>query len=381
MIYTVFREVTQTVDYYCERILRLCVFQHAENLSFFEKTLTKIYKLFSQGKFTSGFEAARAQRGCAVFANLGADFSFLMNRGNALDVMCLKVERLEYMIQQHGGLWDKFVLRDGQVVIAIKPPDEITENWLTLEHTFTKLGWVKKEGLVITCPFGNTINDQKGLFIQLNSASTSYVMMRKRIGFFLGLKQSVVAFDPPGSGRSGGIASESSYFCAVKTVYERFKEEYSVNKTWVVGACLGAISAAYLRKEIPDINVLLENSFVNLQEDFVKPQGRFNLWFVKKHWKCLFSHQEEKSNFDIETIWNEVSYSDLGKILIINVANDQRVASEVSEKLRSLAARINRNVHKISYVSEQKDPHFSRFEDSVDVTRSAIHYIFSNNTL
>lgn len=367
-------------EIYGRKILRLCVFQHPENAGLFERSIFKVYKFFSQGVCTAGYEPNRAKRGWKILENLGAKSSDIHVENHSINIMEWDPKDLEEKIKNLGGSWDRFTLIDGQKVFAIQPPENFSEEWKTLELDLLKL-WPKKDGLIITCTSADEVTDEEKLIIQVNSASTSYIMMREKMSFYLGCKKKLVCFDPPGTALNKGMATEGAYYAAIKAVYEKFANFSSPEHIWVCGACLGCASVAYLRSKIPNINLILENGFVNLKKDMVKPEGRFVFSFAKHFWNALFEGDAEKFGFNIAKMWKSydyspIGYSLIGKIIVVSVKNDQRLSQDVTNNLIKKARQINEKVFHVNYQSSEKDPHFSRFEKYPEIRKKVLHYIF-----
>lgn len=371
-IYTNLRNIPEM---YGRRILSLCVFQHAENAGQFERTMIRVYKFFSQGVCSPGYESKRAKKGWEILERLGAKTSDIIVENHSINAMEWDPKDLEEKIKNLGGSWDRATLIDGQKVFAIQPPENPSEEWKILELNLLKI-WPKKDGIIITCASADEINDDEKLIIQVNSASTSYIMMREKMAFYIGCKQKLVCFDPPGTGLSKGIATEGSYYAAIKAIFEEFASSYSPEHVWVCGACLGCTSAAYLRSEIPNINLILENGFVNLKEDMVKPEGSFVYWFAKRFWNTLQQNDPKESGFDISKLWESSVYSSIGKIIVVSVENDQRLSKAVTNHLIEKARQINEKVFHVHYQSFEKNPHFSRFEKRPQIRKEVLHYIF-----
>lgn len=364
-------------EMYGRKILRLCVFQHPENGGLFERSIYKVYKFFTQGICSIGYEPDRAKRGWAILEQLGAKSSDIHVGNHSINAMEWDPKDLEEKIKKLGGSWDRFTLIDGQKVFAILPPKNLSEEWKTLELSLLKF-WSKKEGMIITCNSADEVNDDEKLIIQVNSASTSYIMMRDKMALYIGCKKKLVCFDPPGTGLSKGTATEGAYYAAIKAVFERYANSFSPENIWVCGACLGCSSVAYLRSQIPNINLILENGFVNLKEDMVKPEGRFVYWFAKRFWNALsiFEGDAKEFGFDIAKMWESSVHSPTGKIIVVSVKNDQRLSQDVTNNLIRKARQINEKVFHVNYQSSEKDPHFSRFEKRPQIRKEVLHYIF-----
>lgn len=363
-------------EMYGRRILRLCVFQHPEYAGLFERTLIRIYKFFAQGICSAGYEPQRAKKSWRILEQLAAKSNDICVNNHSINVMEWDPKDLEEKIRNLGGSWDRLTLVDGQKVFAIQPPKNPSEEWKTLELNLLKL-WPKKDGMIITCTAADEVNDDKKLIIQVNSASTSYIMLREKMALYIGCKKKMVCFDPPGTGLSTGRATEGAYYNTIKTVYDKYANSFSPENIWVGGACLGTASAAYLRSQIPDLNLILENGFVNLKEDMAKPEGRFVYWFAKRFWSALLEgNNANEYQFDIAKMWENSVYSPIGKIIVINVDNDQRLSQDVTSNLIKKARQINEKVFHVHYWSPEKDPHFSRFEKMPQIRKEVLHYIF-----
>ncbi len=354
-------------------IMNVCFFQHTENSNELERTIIKCYNLVKKRSYSIGYEANRAERGGKILEQLGAELSYIGTRDQAISVMKWDPKDLAEKIENLGGVWDKFTLNNGQQVLAIQPPETCSEEWQSLKQNLLKF-WPEQEDKIITCTTANQVTDQKKLIIQVNSATTSFIMLRKKMAFYIGCKAKLVCFDPPGTGLSKGIATESSYYHAIETVFDKFANNFSDEQIWIGGTSLGCFSVAYLRAQSPNINLILENGFVDLKEDMVKPNGRIVYLFAKCFWQFLFKGDSRESQFDIAKMWDSAEYSSIGKIVVISVANDQRVSQEATAKLVDKARQINEKVIHLSYSSDDK--HFARFEKNPKIKEKVIHYIF-----
>lgn len=361
-------------DNCCQKLLRVCVFQHGENAGAFERNIIRIYNFFTRRGCHDGYDPARAQRGISFLHQLGGETFSLKVQNYLIDTMQICPIALEKKIQSLGGSWEKKVLRDGQTVLAIVPPIIQREEWTSFERALLHLKWPKREGLIITSFFAEAPPNNY-LFIQANSATTSYVMMKKRIGILLGCKQKVCVFDPPGTGLSKGRASEGVFYETIKTVFERYAKDYPVERVWVCAACLGCLSAAYLKSQVPGINLVLENGFVDMQEDMIKPEGRFVSWFANRYKQSLLRSSPEETGFNIARMWEKLPNSKLGKVIVISIENDQRLAKSVAAHLISIASRISEVAH-ISYRSPNRDTHASRVDDFPDTLKNVTQLIF-----
>lgn len=343
-----------------EKCLRTAVFQHGEHGTLFERLLIRIYKFFTQRICSAGYDFQRAKKGLDTLERLGAQLQFIPINGAKIHTLLLRPQDLKEKLNQVGARWEKTTLRTGEEVLAIIPPTVPTERWHMLERDLLRFKWQKREGVIVTCSLSN--RKEERLFIHANSASVSFVMLFERIGFYLGSQAAVCCFDPPGSGLSSGIAFEGSYYETIKSVFTRFSSGYSHDHIWVTGACLGCVSAAYLKSQFPDVNLLLENGFSDMKKDMVGKQTAFVKWFANRFWKALLRGDPSEVDFSIVRLWAKMQKSNRGKVIVVSVENDQFISAKVTRKLIEAAKGISERVAHIAYRSPNtKDPHFDRF--------------------
>ncbi len=386
-----------------ERILRTSVFQIGVEKGIFERTLMWIYGVFSQKTFfPKGFDNQRAEQGLHSFIQLGAKIEFITPKDDMakIHMMHLRSSDLEQRVLSFGAKWEKMtILENGKQkeIFAIIPPVSLDKDWKSFEKHLLKLKWDKRfvtlsnhetKEVMITCENAESIQDKdwhQRLFLHVNSASVSFIMLTRRAGFYLGCKQNICFFDPRGTWKSSGIPSEAGYYNDIVAVYEKVEQHYNPKDIWITSACGGSAPSAYLKsmKHLSGLNFIFENGFSDLKKDFVEPEGFIVKTFANYFWDGLCSRDikaEDKpseTGFNIPKLWKDLKQTDLGKVMIVSVKNDQRLSPSVAKRNIELAQRINTKVHSLYFESQWKeDPHFDRYFKYPQSRKEALSFIF-----
>lgn len=293
----------------CERILRTCVFQIGVAHSRFERTLIWIYQAyFSSTCFPRAFDSKETKQNLEVFAELGADITFVYPRdGQAkIHMMHFCSKDLEEKIQAYGAKWEKHtIIETGQEkeILAIIPPKQTTEKWKDFEKKLLHLKWSKRvveikndkaAEVIVTCENASNIHEpdfHRNLYLHVNPPTVSFTMLTRRIGFYLGCKQNGCFYDSRGTRESTGIPSEAGLYNDGLTVYEAIKNTYAPKNIWITSACGGIAAAAYIKSKThtTEVNFIFESPYSDLKKDWVNPQGSIISSFAHYFWSGLAS--------------------------------------------------------------------------------------------
>jgi hypothetical protein len=387
-----------------ERVLRTTVFQIGVAKGVIERILMWFYFAFVQRTcFPEAFNLERAEKSLNSLINLGGQIEFIepKDRKAKIQVMHLQSADLEAKLHALGASWEKImIIEEGESksVLVIIPPQELTEEWHLFEKDLLRLKWNKRnitikeseetQEVIVTCENAESIGEEdwhRNLFLHVNSASVSFVMLTRRIGFYLGCKQNICFYDPRGTWKSSGIPSEAGYYNDVSAVFEKRKGKYEPENIWVSSACAGSGANGYLKSLThgTGVNFMFENGYSNFKRDFVDEES----WIVKTFAECFWDGLASKdiapqdkpreTSFNLFELWEDLELTDIGKVMIVSVTNDQRLSPGVARRNVELAHRINQNVRHISFESELKeDPHFDRYFNYSDARAQVLAFIF-----
>jgi len=241
-----------------ERVFRTAVFQNGVAHQCLEQFLIKFVEGCRQKTCNPNvFDPNRATKGLALWTRLGSnEFTVIpQDKKAVIHGVFWSAKNLEEKIEDLGGKWEKIeTLNNGekQIILAILPPSIKSEEWLSFEKDLQKFWSLQKVTTrngtfeaIITCAEAEWIDPTdyyKKIFLHSNSSSVSYIMLKRRAGFYLGMKQDLCFYDPRGSGKSTGIPSEGGYYNDILAVYEVVKRAYpEEEKIWVSGACLECV--------------------------------------------------------------------------------------------------------------------------------------------
>lgn len=385
-----------------ERVLVRCpVFQIGVlNVSYCEKATIQFHECIDKKTLVPQFfDPLRAERGVQSFIELGAKVQFITPPDGlaSIQMMHLKASDLEHKIESLGGSWEKLTLDNGKTLFAIISPKEKTDLWESFEPHLLRLKWKKKIvvkdekplEVIITCKHADLIDEEgpQKLFLHSNSASVSFVMLAKRFGRMLGCKKGdVCGYDPGGTWKSKGVASEGRYYNDIVAVYNAVKDEYDPSDVWITSACGGTCAAAYLKSLHHEmgINSIFENGFSDLKMAFVDQESLLVKTVANHYWSALKSRDlpdEDRPlemGFNIPQLWAHLEKTSKGKIIVVNPSNDQRLKPLVTETLLALVQSVNTSVEHVTYESSSQDPHFDRYLNYSKPTRRVLSVVFKS---
>lgn len=389
-----------------ERIFRTGVYQIGVEKGFFERCLIKIHAIFRQKtlcpKILFNQEIAKAR--IESYRELGGVEAYLTPEDNMAKIFTISLnsQKLEEAIKYLGGEWKKIKTKDGRTILAIIPPKNSSRDWEKFKLHLLRFKWKEEdieleEGkgttqqrVIVTCETAQSIQEKdyhKKIFIHANSASVSSLMLTKRAAFYIGCKANIKFYDPRGTGLSIGTPSGPGYNNDIMAVYDSIKDTYSPENIWVTAACAGCFPAAYLKSKTHNrgLNFIFENGFVSLKRDFLPHEGRIVTSFTNRYWGGLSAKdfpcpksREDESEYDMEKLWKDLKQTDLGKVIIVSVHNDQRLSGRNQEDNMILALKVNKNAIHIDFLSNRRDAHFDRYYHYKDSTDTAIATIYGN---
>lgn len=387
----------------CERVLRTAVFQYGVINSSFEKSLIWIYKAFADRTFSPNvFDPEKAKKTLRIFESLGAIIESVVPKdGQAtIQMMHFRANDLEEKIEAHGATWERLTIIENnkeKEIFAIKPPQATTSEWQAFEEKLTHLKWkrrsveIKSKGaaeVIVTCEDAAKVPDadcHRKLYLHVNPPDISFNMQTRRAGFYLGHKQNICFYNSRGTSLSNGISSEAGFYNDAMKTYEMIKDSYLPEDIWVTSACGGVAAAAYLKSQLhtTGVNFIFESGYSDLKKDWVDPQGLFASKFAYRYWTALASrdipseHIPIETGFNIAALWQDLQMTDLGKVIVIPVANDQRLSPEADQRLLQLVQKVNKHVRHVIFSSADKhNPHSDSFYNYVDPSNQVLSYIF-----
>ena len=383
--------------------MRAAFFQFGVNKSRFERYLMHAFKVLSQCTFSPvAYNEQRAAKSLERFLALGAESKFIKPSDGQAQIHMLRIdaEDLEDRIRRFGAYWEKIkIVEEGAMreVLAIRLPKDQTPEWKAFEENLLWLKWKKQPviladsnalcELIITCERAESIEKEdwyKKLFLNVTIPNASCLMLPRLAGYYLGLKQNICFYDSRGKALSTGIPSEAGYYNDIMAVYHEINDTVDPKNLWLSGTCGGSLIAGYLKARLhkEGVNFLSENGALNLQKDWFDIQPWPTNYFARYFSSGLESRdipaelKPIETKFNNEKLWN-LPYSEIGKVLVIFVDNDQRIGKDVAEKMVACARKINRHVHSIGYHSVDKDPHSDTYIRHPDVSSKALAFIFA----
>lgn len=273
-----------------------------------------------------------------------------------LEILELDAGAFEETVGRAGGRWEK---RGGELVI-VPPRNQESPDWRNFERGVQKFYWPKRDGVIVTSDNDLIADENRRLFVYPSNPHA--IVNMRRAGFYLGCKQSVLIFSPSGSGRSTGYASEGQHYADSVAIYrERIEGRFEPQNVWLTAYCGTCPMMVHLKSRLSElpINLLLESGFVDLQQDFIDPQGYIVKKFAAAHWEALSTPIASQRVF--ETRYNlERMISDrrlAGKVVIMTVANDQRLKASVGDKMERIFRKTCDQVLHVKFRAEGADPH------------------------
>lgn len=359
------------------KILKIPVFRLALGNDLVSRIVISVHNFFSRlcqsgNRSFQSFDSAIAQRSVDRFAALGAEISFVVPRDGRgeIQMMSFRARDLEQRIRSLGGSWERRNCA-GKQVFAIIPPKHETAEWVDFKEKLSHFGWREENGMWITCDCADAIpsNNEKKCFLYAHSTSHSFASDWKRAGFYIGAKQDLCFFDNGNTWKNRGRPpSEESFYLEIEAVYNKIKDDYSINDLWVGGSCGGAPVAAYLKRLLhhKGINFFVEQSFPDL-DDFVKPISSFFAPLVKGSLSDPALSMEQRPpacQFGAAKLWEDLhryqGYQN-GKFILVQVREDEHISSEAYERYLALAHKLNANVKHLLYSSTANWRHADDF--------------------
>jgi len=353
---------------FIQKILRVPVYRLALN-DLVSRIIRAVYVFFSRvfgnkvGSFKP-FDPKIAQKSLDRFVALGANVEFVTPRDGKgkVQMMTFSAQDLEAKIVSKGGIWEKRTI-EGKEVFAIVPPEKETGEWRDLREKLSHFHWREVEGMLITCEEAEKVNGSN-CFLYAGSTSSAFAAHWKRAGFYLGAKQDLCFFDNGNIWKNEGRpVSEGGFYLEAEAVYEKLRAKYSLDQLWVGGSCGGAPVAAYLkwRHHGEGINFFTEDSFPNFN-DFKTPVSCLMPW-VKG---SLGGTTEMESpppewQFSVDQMWRDLSSSEKGKMVVIQLNEDEHISEEAYGRYWELATKINQAVARIRYNPTNAWKHASNF--------------------
>src|ERR1700722_16259327 len=173
-----------------ERLLRMAVLQRGvQNAGCLESCMITTVCC------TGELDREKAQRNKETLASLGAVFLSVTppDRKATIDMMTLTAEALNAKIEAAGGRWERRQIGQ-QTVFAIVPPTVRGAEWPKLEEALKIFHWREEGEMMITCENAELIPQGKEytqLFLNVNSPGVTYLMLMRRMGFYLGCKKNI----------------------------------------------------------------------------------------------------------------------------------------------------------------------------------------------
>jgi len=381
-----------------QRVFRTIIYEMAVAKAPFDAALMWIFKAIKNRNCDAVLDEAREVKGLASLAKLGATFEVIYPKDGlaSIHVMQISSRKLEEMIQELGGRWEKI----DPTVLAIIPPEEPTWEWSELEDALLRLKWHKKmmhvdgkdKEVIVTSEHADLIDDEKfhsQLFLHANSASVTFGMLTRRWGLYLGCKQSICAYNPRGVSQSLGVASEGGHYNDIAAVYEKIRNHWSSDMIWITSACGGGPSAAYLRANYPELKRwIFENGYTDLK-DCVKSQAPYLQWmapFLVNSLKSSDISQNDKpveTGYDLNALVCQSEPCKEGVTIVVRVVNDQVLPLSIHKKNILLAKRLNDKVIEVLFNSSRTDQnyHVDRYFNYTYPTREVLEGIFNTRVV
>jgi hypothetical protein len=285
----------------------------------------------------------------------------LQGPSRELEILEFDSRAFEKTVISAGGRWEK---RERQFVI-VPPEDRDSLAWRDFERGIEKFHWRVEEGAIVTCDDADLITEpHRRLFLY---ASNSYAIINvRRAGFYLGSKQSVLIYTPSGCGRSTGSASEGQHYEDCLAIYKaRVEGNYEPQFVWLTASCGNCPMVVHLKSRLSELplNLILESSFVDLQKDFIDPQGYIVKKFAAAHWEALSSpiasQRVGETRYNLERMLSQCSLA--GKVVIVSVANDQRLKGDVAASMERIFKRACGQVLHVKFHAQGANPHSERY--------------------
>ena len=130
------------------------------------------------------------------------------------------------------------------------------------------------------------------------------------------------------------------------------------------------------------VNFFAEQSFTNL-DDFVKPISSF---FAPRIKGCLNDpvaptnrhNRPAACQFGVDKLWKDLPSTSKGKIVIVQVREDEHISEAAYKRYLQLASRVNCKVKHILYSSTAKWRHADDFFHYKSCRREFMQSVFSS---
>jgi len=356
------------------RVLRIPVYRLALQNDFIARIFIRIYNFFSSWSGCGVgaiklFNEKRAEDSLQRFIDLGAKIELIepQDGKGKIQMMTLKAQDLEEKIKAFGASWNSVNMED-QEVLAITPPSNLTKEWELFKEKLLHLRFTEKNGMIITSSYADKIDHVSSpkCFFYTHTTSTSFISDWKRAGFYLGAKQDICFYDNGNIWKnSGRIVSESSFYLEADSVLQKLIPHYELDQIWVGGSCGGAPLAAYIKAKYHQegINFFSEQAFVSLEE-FKKPMSSTIDYYLKRSLEDPGQVKEDypqECQFDLKKLWQDLQLMDRGKIVVIEVENDEHLSQDNYKQYIECAQKINHHVFHVKFTSQKTWRHSDDF--------------------
>lgn len=397
--YTAFWAITEFLSFSLnnrystpERLFRVALFQRGvQNAGCLEDVLvTDVY-------CAGALDPVKIQQHQESLTALGAQFKTWKTEDGQADIsaMDLNPQTFANKIHQAGGQWERRQIRD-KTCFVIEPPPQGQRNadWRKLELAMTHFHWKREGDLYITCEHADLIPEhQEGLkcFVNVNSPGATYLMLTRKMGYYLGMKQNICFYDQRGQGESTGIASEAGYqndlMCVIREINKGHGQPLSF---WINGTCGSCPTVGYALKkshdlephDIQGLNVILESGFGDLRRDFVEPQNLLAEGIALRAWRGLsatdFRHENQETGFSLEKHWEGLG-QEPGKVIVVTVTNDDVLKPEVGHANFALAKKVSQQATHVEFraaARPDRNKHTASYTEDRQATRQVIAAIF-----
>ena len=186
--------------------------------------------------------------------------------------------------------------------------------------------------------------------------SKSFVMKKRKIGFFLSLGLDVCVYDPRGFLNSEGYPTEGGLYCDIETVGEELFKEYNPGRVCLYGTCGDSFPAFHLHKSYQGqgLNLILENPPQSLDSSIQKIGGVARKIFNANSrylqapedslTKKLYQEDQFNSHEKISSL-PERRQTDLGFVVLVKTEGDTIAPPEEVDQLASLLEARGNSVH------------------------------------
>ena len=391
--YTAFWAITEFLSFSLnnrystpERLFRVAVFQRGvQDAGCLEDVLiTDVY-------CAGALDPVKIRQHKDALTALGAHFNtWKTDDGQAdISVMDLNAQTFANKIHQARGKWERRQIRNKTCFVIEPPPQgQRSADWSKLELAMNHFHWKREGDLYITCEHADLIpQHQEGLklFVNVNNPGVTSLMLTRKMGYYLGMKQNICFYDQRGQGESTGIASEAGYQNDLMCVLGKLREQVNWADVWVNGTCGSCPTAGYALKQFhaQGLNVILESGFGDLRRDFVEPQNLLAEGIALRAWRGLsatdFRHKNQETGFSLEGHWKDLDQG-AGQAIVVTVTNDDVLKPEVGRANFALAQKVSNQATHVQFraaARPERNKHSASYTEDPTATRQAITAIFA----